>query len=50
VLRRNPTLGIAATIGFLNSETPDAYAAMAAAFRQGLSETGFVNGQNVAIE
>jgi putative ABC transport system substrate-binding protein len=38
------------TIGFLNSETPDAYAAMAAAFRQGLSETGFVNGQNVAIE
>jgi putative ABC transport system substrate-binding protein len=38
------------TIGFLNSESPDGYAAMAAAFGQGLSETGFVNGQNVAIE
>jgi putative ABC transport system substrate-binding protein len=38
------------TIGFLNSESPGGYAPMAAAFRQGSSETGFVNGQNVAIE
>jgi ABC-type uncharacterized transport system substrate-binding protein len=37
-------------IGFLNSETPDGYGPMAAAFRQGLSETGFVEGRSVAIE
>jgi putative ABC transport system substrate-binding protein len=37
-------------IGFLNSETPSGYAPMAAAFRQGLSEAGFVEGRNVAIE
>ena len=29
-------------IGFLNSETPAGYALMAAAFRNGLNETGFV--------
>jgi putative tryptophan/tyrosine transport system substrate-binding protein len=37
-------------IGFLNSGSPDGYAPMVAAFRQGLSETGFVEGRNVAIE
>src|ERR1700745_2292139 len=37
-------------IGFLNSGSPDGYAPMIAAFRQGLSETGFVEGRNVAIE
>src|SRR5262249_14754426 len=37
-------------IGFLNSGSPDGYAPMVAAFRQGLSETGFVESQNVAIE
>jgi hypothetical protein len=38
-------------IGWLNSESPDGtYGLMAAAFRQGLSETGFVEGQNVSIE
>jgi putative ABC transport system substrate-binding protein len=37
-------------VGWLNSETPDGYAPMLAAFRQGLSETGFVEGRNVAIE
>src|SRR5215831_5785671 len=37
-------------IGFLNSGLPDGYAPMVAAFRQGLSETGFVEGRNVAIE
>jgi putative ABC transport system substrate-binding protein len=37
-------------IGFLNSSSPDAHAPMVAAFRQGLKETGYVEGQNVAIE
>jgi len=37
-------------IGFLHSQAPDGYAAMVAAFRQGLKETGFIEGQNVAIE
>jgi putative ABC transport system substrate-binding protein len=37
-------------VGFLNSETPSGYAPYAAAFRQGLSEGGFVEGRNVAIE
>jgi putative ABC transport system substrate-binding protein len=39
-----------AVVGWLNSETPSGYASMAAAFRQGLSEVGFVEGHNVAIE
>src|SRR5262249_46479680 len=37
-------------IGFLHSQAPDGYAVMGAAFRQGLKETGFIEGQNVAIE
>jgi putative tryptophan/tyrosine transport system substrate-binding protein len=38
-------------VGWLNSETPDGgYGLMAAAVRQGLSEMGFVEGHNVAIE
>ena len=37
-------------VGFLNSETPTGYFPFAAAFRKGLSETGFVEGRNVAIE
>jgi putative ABC transport system substrate-binding protein len=37
-------------IGFLNGQSPTEYAGYAAAFRRGLQETGFIDGQNVAIE
>jgi putative ABC transport system substrate-binding protein len=37
-------------IGFLNGASPGGYAANVAAFRQGLKETGYVEGENVAIE
>ena len=37
-------------IGFLGSDSPGPAAPHLAAFRQGLSETGYVEGQNVAIE
>ncbi len=37
-------------VGFLNAASPDGYASEVAAFRQGLKETGYVEGENVAIE
>ena len=37
-------------IGFLNGASPDGYAPSVAAFRQGLKEAGYVDGQNAAIE
>jgi putative ABC transport system substrate-binding protein len=37
-------------IGFINSGSPGGYEPMVAGFRQGLKETGYVEGQNVAIE
>ena len=37
-------------IGFLSGGSPDGFAYLVRAFRQGLSETGYVEGQNVAIE
>src|SRR5262249_33572795 len=37
-------------VGFLNGASPDGYAPYVAAFRQGLKETGYVDGQNVTIE
>jgi putative ABC transport system substrate-binding protein len=37
-------------IGYLSGTSPGAFAPFAAGFRQGLSETGYVEGQNVAIE
>ena len=37
-------------IGLLNGQSADAYSHLVAAFRQGLQDTGFVEGRNVAIE
>jgi putative ABC transport system substrate-binding protein len=37
-------------LGFLNGTTPEANAAPLAAFRQGLSETGWIEGQNLKID
>src|SRR6516162_1403631 len=36
-------------IGFLNTASPGAYTARVRAFHQGLSETGYAEGRNVAI-
>lgn len=37
-------------IGFLSFASSDGYRSMAAAFRQGLQESGYVEGRNIAIE
>jgi putative ABC transport system substrate-binding protein len=37
-------------VGFLSTASPDSYAIRLLAFRQGLKEAGYVEGQNVAIE
>src|SRR5215475_7407857 len=37
-------------IGFINSASPEDHAQQLAAFLDGLSETGFVDGRNVSIE
>jgi putative ABC transport system substrate-binding protein len=37
-------------VGFINAGAPDASARNGAAFRKGLSETGYVEGQNVTVE
>ena len=37
-------------IGFLSTTSPDAIADRLRAFRQGLKDTGYVEGENVAIE
>jgi len=44
---QQPTMPV---IGFLNSSSAGAYEARVDAFRQGLSETGYVEGRTVAIE
>jgi putative ABC transport system substrate-binding protein len=35
-------------IGFLNGASPEGYAPLMAAFRQGLTESGYVEGRNMA--
>jgi hypothetical protein len=37
-------------VGFLNGQSADAYNYVVAAFRRGLNEIGYVEGQNVAIQ
>jgi putative tryptophan/tyrosine transport system substrate-binding protein len=37
-------------VGYLNGSTPEANAVQLAAFRQGLSQTGWVEAQNLKIE
>src|SRR5947207_2188377 len=37
-------------VGFLNAQSPDGFADMLDAFREGLKQLGFVEGQNVAVE
>ena len=37
-------------IGWLNASSPDGYRPMVTAFRQGLKESGYVEGQDIAIE
>src|SRR5215510_12049867 len=37
-------------IGFLNGGSPDKYAQQVAAFRKGLAEGGYIEGQNVTVE
>jgi putative ABC transport system substrate-binding protein len=36
-------------IGFLNGGSPEGFSAMVNAFREGLREVGYVEGQNVAV-
>jgi putative tryptophan/tyrosine transport system substrate-binding protein len=46
-LAQQPRLPV---VGFVNGASPDLYAPYVHAWRQGLSETGYAEGRNVAIE
>jgi putative ABC transport system substrate-binding protein len=37
-------------VGFVTGRSPEEYARLGAAFRKGLNETGYVEGQNVMVE
>jgi putative ABC transport system substrate-binding protein len=45
--QQQPTMPV---IGFMNAASPGPFANLVAAFRQGLEETGYVEGRNVSIE
>jgi putative tryptophan/tyrosine transport system substrate-binding protein len=44
---QQPTMPV---IGYLHSASPEPYSSMMAAFRHGLAEAGYVDGQNVTID
>src|SRR5215470_8664428 len=44
---QQPTIPI---VGYVHSDSPQTVAGLLAAFREGLSETGYVEGQNVTLE
>jgi len=44
---QQPTMPV---VGFLNGGSPGSYAHHAAAFRQGLAEVGYIEGQSIVIE
>src|SRR6266404_1440022 len=44
---QQPTMPV---IGYLHSASPEPYSPMVAAFRQGLAEAGYVDGQDVTID
>jgi hypothetical protein len=44
---QQPTLPV---VGFLNPQSPEAYAEPMRAFRQGLKDAGYIEGENIAIE
>jgi putative ABC transport system substrate-binding protein len=44
---QQPTMPV---IGYLGAGSPAAFASRVSAFREGLGETGYVEGRNVAIE
>ena len=48
--RAQPVKAAIPVIGFLGGGSPHLWAGRLRAFRQGLSETGYVEGNNVAIE